>query len=88
MGIERVIADLYFTLPFDLGIIDARKKLITTADSPQGRVEDYGKIFVGDPYQMDCDASQMAGVEMEYLKLIAAAKAALSPPVSENGRPG
>ena len=28
LGIDKVIADLYFTLPFDLGIIEARQKFI------------------------------------------------------------
>lgn len=88
LGIERVIADLYFTLPFDMGIIDARKKLIATTDYTRGREEDYGKIFIGEPYQIDCEASRAAGVEMEYLKLIEAARAELQPPASESKYPG
>jgi hypothetical protein len=82
LGIGRVLADLYFTLPFDLGIIDARKKFVTTADSTPGCGEDHGKIFIGEPYQIDCEVSRMAGVEKEYLKLIEAAKAVPQPPVS------
>ena len=27
LGIDKVIADLYFTLPFDMGIIEANQKL-------------------------------------------------------------
>ena len=37
LGIDRVIADLYFTLPFDLGIIDARKRFLGTRELPKGR---------------------------------------------------
>ena len=29
MGIDRVLADLYFTLPFDMGIIEARQKFVS-----------------------------------------------------------
>jgi len=81
LGIDRVLADLYFTLPFDLGIIDARRKFAVTVDSAAGRGEDYGKILVGEPYQIDGKVSRMAGVEKEYLKLIEAAKAVPRPPV-------
>jgi hypothetical protein len=74
-GIERVVADLYFTLPFDLGIVDARKKFVGTDDPTRGRAEEFGKIFVGEPYEVDCEACLAAGVEAEHLKLIKAAKA-------------
>jgi hypothetical protein len=69
-GIHNVIADLYFTLPFDLGIIDARKKFISAGDPVHGESEDYGKIFVGSPYEVDLEASQATGVEVKYLRLI------------------
>lgn len=77
LGIDKVIADLYFTLPFDLGIIDARKKFIGINDLTRGKVEDYGKIFVGEPYEVDKEASDIAGLELEYLKLIEAGKTEL-----------
>ena len=76
-GIHRVIADLYFTLPFDLGIIDARKKFISANDPTHGEVEDFNKIFVGDPYEIDCEASENMGLTTEYLRLIEMAKAHL-----------
>ena len=69
-GIENTIADLYFTLPFDLGIIDGRKKFIGAKDHFQGEVQDYGKIFVGPPYEVDSEASNAAGVTTDYLRLI------------------
>jgi len=77
LGIDRVIADLYFTLPFDLGIIDARQKLVVTDDPTDGETEDYGKIFVGEPYEVDCEASRAEGVITEYLQWIEIAKAQL-----------
>jgi hypothetical protein len=40
-------------------------------------VEDYGKIFVGEPYEVDKEASDIAGLELEYLKLIEAGKTEL-----------
>jgi hypothetical protein len=74
LGIQKVVADLYFTLPFDLGIIDARKKFFSDGSLTQGRVEDYNKIFVGELYEVDSKASQMMGLETEYLRLIGLAK--------------
>jgi hypothetical protein len=74
LGIGKVIADLYFTLPFDLGIIDARRKFTGTDGPTSGQVEDYGKIFTGDPYEVDYEASQALGLVTEYLQLIEAAK--------------
>jgi len=70
LGIERVLADLYFTLPFDLGIIEARQKFFYTDDPTKGRVEECGKVFIGGPYEVDREASDLAGVECEYLNLI------------------
>ena len=75
LGIEKVIADLYFTLPFDSGIIDARQKFISVDDALQGRTEQYGRIFAGEPYEVDREAAQVSGVEAEYLKLIGVGKA-------------
>jgi len=77
LGIHKVLADLYFTLPFDLGIIEAREKFFYTDDPTKGRVEQCGKIFVGDPYEIDCEASRYAGLDAEYLKLIDAGRSQL-----------
>lgn len=74
LGIEKVVADLYFTLPFDLGIIEARQKFITSNDPLQGKVEPCGKIFVGEPYEVDREASAVLGIRTEYLDLIREAK--------------
>lgn len=73
-GTDRIAADLYFTVPFDLGIIDARLKL-TGEDSASGDVEEYGKIIMDEPFEADRQASIIAGVEGEYLRLIGIAKA-------------
>lgn len=78
LGIDNVITDIYFTLPFDCGIVDARKKLIGTDDPTEGVVEDFGKVFVGDPYEVDREASEAAGVSTKYLALIEEAKSQLS----------
>jgi hypothetical protein len=75
VDIASVVADLYFTLPFDLGVVDARKKLTSTEDPLQGHVEDCGKIFVGPPYEVDSEASEAAGAETGYLHLIEEARA-------------
>ena len=77
-GIDRVIADLYFTLPFDLGIIDARKKFIGTAEPAEGEAEDYGKIFIGEPYEVDYEASRSIKLVTEYLQWIEIGKTQLA----------
>lgn len=79
MGIDNVASDLYFTIPFDLGIIEARQKFICQDDPTQGEVEEYGKIFVGEPYDVDYEASEALGLKAEYLNLIKTAKGALKP---------
>jgi hypothetical protein len=68
LGIDKVLADLYFTLPFDLGVVDARKRLSASGDC--------GHILVGEPYQVDCEAAGVASIEKGYLKLIRVIKAA------------
>ncbi len=78
LGIEKVIADLYFTLPFALGIIEARQKFISHDDSPvEGEVEECGKILVGEPYEVDMEAAEMLGLRADYLDLIKLARVAL-----------
>ena len=74
LGIDKVIADLYFTLPFDLGIIEARQKFITRDDPTRGEVMDCGKVFVGEPYEVDGEASELLGLKTAYLDLIRVAK--------------
>lgn len=70
LGIDRVIADLYFTLPFDLGIIDGRKKFVGEEHSENGEITDYNKVFIGDPYEVDLEASRLESLQPEYMKLI------------------
>ena len=70
LGIEKVVADLYFTLPFDLGIIEARQKLVSKDDPTQGKIEECGKVFIGEPYEVDCEASATLGLKIEHLNLI------------------
>ncbi len=75
LGIGNVIADLYFTLPFDLGIIEASQKFITQDDPTRGEVEECGKGFIGEPFQVDGEASETLGLKTGYLDLIRTAKA-------------
>ncbi|MDD5082992.1 MAG: DUF362 domain-containing protein [Dehalococcoidales bacterium] len=70
LGMDNVIADLYFTLPFDLGIIEARQKFTSTDDPAHGEVEDYGKIFIGEPYEVDREVKEMLGLKADYLDSI------------------
>jgi len=77
LGIDNVIADLYFTLPFDLGIIEARQKFIGQDDPTQGEVEECGKVFVGEPYEVDSEASKVLRLKTDYLDLINEARVGL-----------
>jgi len=77
LGIDRVIADLYFTLPFELGIVEAQQKFISKGDPTQGEIEEYGKIFVGEPYEVDREVSETLGLKTDYLNLIKSAKVEL-----------
>lgn len=77
LGIETVIADLYFTLPFDLGIIEARQKLVVEEDPTRGIAEPCGRVFIGEPYEIDSEASKALGIETDYLGLIKEARVGL-----------
>ncbi len=67
---SRVLADLYYTMPFDLGIIEADKKLVARAETGNGEGFHCGKIFMGEPYQVDREAVQTLGLKADYLKMI------------------
>jgi len=77
LGMDKVMADLYFTLPFDLGIIDARQKVFYETGKSQRKIEEYGKIFIGEPYEMDKQASQVDGASVGYLEFIESGKSEL-----------
>jgi uncharacterized protein (DUF362 family) len=77
LGIDKVIADLYFTLPFDMGIIEATQKLEYDDDPRKGDIENVGKIFVGDPFQVDKEVSETLGIRTDYLQLIKMAESGL-----------
>ena len=76
LGMDKVITDLYFTLPFDLGIIEARQKFTNWDDPTQGEIEECGKVFVGEPYQIDGEASETLEIKTDYLDLIREARVA------------
>jgi hypothetical protein len=72
--IEKVLTDLYFTLPFDLGIIEARQKFVSRGESTKGEVEECGKVFVGEPYEVDLEASKILDIKTDYLVMIEEAR--------------
>jgi len=77
LGIDKVLADLYFTLPFDLGIVEARQKFTVREDPTEGEVEEYDKVFIGEPYDVDHEVAETLGLKVGYLDLIRAAKVEL-----------
>jgi len=70
LDIEKVIADLYFTLPFDMGILEARQRFDYEQDIDSGTTSQYGKIIVGEPYEVDTLAARLVGAQPEHLALI------------------
>jgi len=77
LGIDKVLADLYFTLPFDLGIVEGRQKFTVKQDPSEGIVEEYDKVFIGEPYDADCEVADALGLKIGYLDLIKSAKVEL-----------
>ncbi|MBI4289816.1 MAG: DUF362 domain-containing protein [Chloroflexi bacterium] len=74
LGMDKVIADVYFTLPFDMGIIDARQKLVVDGNPADARGEDVGKILMGEPFEIDSEAARLANLQPEFIDLIKAGK--------------
>jgi hypothetical protein len=74
LGMDKVLADLYFTLPFDLGIIEGKQLFTSNNDPTQGRTEKRDQIYVGEPYEVDLEATASLGAKAEYLDLIREAK--------------
>jgi uncharacterized protein (DUF362 family) len=77
LGMDKVLADLYFTLPFDLGIVEAKQKFAVTGDPGQGEVEEFDKVFIGEPYEVDREVADTLGLKIGYLDLIKSAKVEL-----------
>ncbi len=69
MDIERVLADLYFTMPFDISIIEATKKLEIGSDG-KDTFTPAGKIYLGEPYYIDGEAAELENMPTPYLDLI------------------
>ncbi len=78
LDVEKVLADLYFTLPFDMGVIEARQRLDYDTDPRTGTVTEYGKVLVGEPYEVDLLAARLVGLQPEHLTLIERGKQVLA----------
>ena len=70
LDIEKVLTDLYFTLPFDLGIIEGQQLFTSRGEPTTGEVEECGQVFVGEPYEVDLEATQELGLRADYLDCI------------------
>jgi hypothetical protein len=70
LGLDKVLADLYFTLPFDMSIIEAKQKFIVGDDPVHGTAEEVGKIFMGKPLDVDTEISETLGIKTDYLENI------------------
>jgi len=77
LGIDRVLADLYFTLPFDLGIVEARQRLVRKDEASGREFEDYNKIFISEPYEVDTQVAEALGMKRGCLDLRKDAKVEL-----------
>jgi len=78
LEIEKVLADLYFTLPFDMGILEARQRFDYDQDIDAGTTAQYGKIIVGEPHEVDSLAARLVGAQPEHLTLIERGKQVLA----------
>ncbi|MDP6099954.1 MAG: DUF362 domain-containing protein [Dehalococcoidia bacterium] len=76
LGMERVMADLYFILPFDMAIIDCRQRFTGDREG-LGQVDDYGKVLLGESLEVDQEIAQDCGARTEYIELIRNARAEL-----------
>jgi len=70
LGLDQVITDLFFTLPFDLGIIEARAIYHEDEKGETTGSEECGKVFAGDPFQVDCEAANLLNLKASYLDMI------------------
>ncbi len=70
LDVEKVLADLYFTVPFDLAVLEAQQRLDYQDDPLSGSSTHYGKVVVGEPYEVDTVASRLVGEQPEHLALI------------------
>ncbi len=70
LEMEKVLADLYFTLPFDLAVLEARDRLDYGDDPLSGTSTHYGKVIVGEPFEVDTVAARLVGEQPEHLALI------------------
>ena len=71
LGLDKVIADLYFTLPFDMAIVEATRHYICRNDGGIGRSEELGQIYYGEPAEIDAEISEDMGFKTTYLDLVA-----------------
>jgi uncharacterized protein (DUF362 family) len=73
---QRVLADLYFTMPFDMGIIEASDRL-DIYNGSKDVVSKYGKVYQGEPYFIDREISTALNIDTTYLDLVDEAEAEL-----------
>jgi hypothetical protein len=77
LGIDRVVTDLYFTLPFDMGIVEARQSFTAGDDPLDGVTSEVGRVFIGEPFEVDCESSQEGNMRADYLSMIREARTEL-----------
>jgi uncharacterized protein (DUF362 family) len=77
LGIDKVLADLYFTLPFDMGIVEAKQKFTVKEEPNSGDIEEFDKVFLGEPFEADYETAEVLGLKIGYLELIKSAKVEL-----------
>lgn len=80
IDLQGAIADLYFTVPFDLGVVDAKVKFEANDRGTEGAQEETGTVFLGEPYEVDCETAETLRIEAPYLRLIANARVELESP--------
>lgn len=74
LDVQGLIADLYFTVPFDLGVVDASVNFVTHGPGSEGVAEPGRGIFFAEPYDVDLEVAGALGIDVPYLRLIAIAR--------------
>lgn len=82
IDLQGAIADLYFTVPFDLGVVEAKVKFEANERGTEGIQGEEGSVFLGEPFDVDCETADTLGIQAPYLRMIANARVELESPAS------
>jgi len=83
LGIEKVLTDLYFTLPFDIGIVELKSRADLTEEEKIHEMRN--RVIVGEPHEVDNEAARILGINVEHLRTIKMTRVDLPDQISSLG---